>query len=293
MGSPPVRHAIVLAVGLLALLDDAAGRRPPRLRRPAPARPGCTRAVIAGVALPFLLLAGRLRRARALRRRRLRHAARRCSAASRCSCTRRSPARTRGLLVGSFARRARSLFFLRGVGARAELRSAAWRFIEPNVFQTATFAGGVRRTPREHLRLRLLHKERADAEAARLATTRSAHRRVQPPHLPRDRGARAVARAPRRPAAVDHHPRHRPLQRRERQARPHASGDEVLQDASPTSCARRCARKTCWCASAARSSCVMLPDVPGPGAVVVAGRIRKAVAAEPIMHRRPRASRSP
>jgi diguanylate cyclase (GGDEF)-like protein len=28
--------------------------------------------------------------------------------------------------------------------------------------------------------------------------------------------------------------------------------------------------------------CVMLPQVPGPGAVVVAGRIRKAVCAEPI-----------
>jgi GGDEF domain-containing protein len=159
-------NAIVLAVGLLAFsmtLQAAAllafgGRRLPTWVHSA---------TFAAVAMPFLLLSGDFG-ARVL----FAGIAFGTMLAVLAGITLQLQAPisrgTRWLAIGSFAVAA-ALFFLRALGA-ALSSDPLMGFIDPNLFQTATFAAGFAALLASSSGFGLMHKERADVAAARLAT---------------------------------------------------------------------------------------------------------------------------
>jgi diguanylate cyclase (GGDEF)-like protein len=127
----------------------------------------------------------------------------------------------------------------------------------------------------------MLHKERADGEAARLATidplTGAYNRRTF-----HDIAERELARARRagQPLSIivvdiDHF-------RSVNEQHGNRTGDEVLRRvADLIHAALR--KEDMLVRYGGEEFLVMLPEVPGPGAVVVAGRIRKSVEAEAIV----------
>lgn len=126
----------------------------------------------------------------------------------------------------------------------------------------------------------LLHKERADAEARRLATIdplTGAYNRSTFHEI----AERELARALRAGQAlsivmldIDHF-------RAINERHGHRVGDEVLRQFAGL--VRSALRKEDMLVRyGGEEFLVMLPEVPGPGAVVVAGRIRRYVSAEPI-----------
>jgi diguanylate cyclase (GGDEF)-like protein len=154
-------------------------------------------------------------------------------------------------------------------------------FTAPTGLQSSIFLGAATSAIVSTFTFVMLHKERSDGEAARLATmdplTGAYNRRTF-----HDIAERELARAVRagQPLSVivvdiDHF---RPVN----EQHGNRAGDEVLRKVADL--IRSALRKEDMLVRyGGEEFLVMLPEVPGPGAVVVAGRVRKAVEAEAIV----------
>ena len=190
------------------------------------------------------------------------------------------PARTRArtVLVATYAVGAFA-FLSRGISAlmSAEPLQA---FTSPSGAQSAIFLAAATAAIVSTFTFVMLHKERSDGEAARMATidplTGAYNRRTF-----HDIAERELARAVRagQPLSIivvdiDHF---RPVN----EQHGNRTGDEVLRRVADL--IRTALRKEDMLVRyGGEEFLVMLPEVPGPGAVVVAGRVRKAVEAQAI-----------
>jgi diguanylate cyclase (GGDEF)-like protein len=187
-------------------------------------------------------------------------------------------ARSRSILVAAFALAAIA-FYARGLGAM--VASDPLRiFLAPTPFQSATFLVAAVAALVSSFGFLLLHKERAESEALRLATmdplTGMYNRRTF-----HEMAEREMSRARRgsQPLSIvlvdiDHF-------RTVNDRYGHRVGDAVLQQLADI--VRSALRQEDMLVRfGGEEILVMLPDVPGPGAVVVAGRIRRAVATSEI-----------
>jgi len=186
--------------------------------------------------------------------------------------------KARGVLVTCFAF-AGAVLALRGLGS-AFVSDPVGALLRPGGFAAATtlavFAAAIGGT----FAFLQLQKERAEGEVTRLATmdplTGAYNRRTF-----HEIAEREVARARRagQPLSIvmldiDHF-------RAVNDRHGHRNGDEVLRRFVEV--VRSALRKEDMLVRYSGGEfLVLLPEVPGPGAVVVAGRIRRAVAAEPI-----------
>ena len=187
-------------------------------------------------------------------------------------------ARARRLLVASFAV-AGTVLVIRGIGAAFVAQPLAG-LLQPSglaaLLTLAALAAAIAGT----LGFLLLHKERAEGEAQRLATmdplTGAYNRRTF-----HEIAEREMARARRagQPLSlvmldIDHF-------RAVNEKHGNRIGDETIQRFADV--VRSALRKEDMLVRyGGEEFVVLLPEVPGPGAVVVAGRIRRAVAASPI-----------
>lgn len=184
----------------------------------------------------------------------------------------------RHLLTGCFAVAALACY-LRGVGSLFAA-DPSLAFVTPAGFQAATFLAATAAALASTYAFLLLHKARADAEAMRLATmdplTGTYNRRTF-----HEIAERELARARRagQPLSIimldiDHF-------RAVNEKHGHRVGDALLQHLADV--LRSALRQEDMVVRfGGEEFVVLLPEVPGPGAVVVAGRIRKAVAAQEI-----------
>jgi diguanylate cyclase (GGDEF)-like protein len=170
-------------------------------------------------------------------------------------------------------------FLSRGISAlmSAEPLQA---FTSPSTWQSALFVAAATAAIVSTFGFLMLHKERSDGEAVRMATidplTGAYNRRTF-----HDIAERELARARRtgQPLSIivvdlDHF---RPIN----EEHGNRTGDEVLRKVAEL--IRGALRKEDMLVRyGGEEFLVMLPEVPGPGAVVVAGRIRKAIEAEAI-----------
>jgi diguanylate cyclase (GGDEF)-like protein len=191
-----------------------------------------------------------------------------------------NPARigSRGVLVTTYA--LGSFAFLSRAIASMMSAEPLQAFTAPNTFQSFVFIAAATAAIVSTLGFMMLHKERAEGEAARLATidplTGAYNRRTF-----YDIAERELARARRadQPLSIivvdiDHF---RPVN----EQHGNRTGDEVLRRVADL--IRTALRKEDMLVRyGGEEFLVMLPEVPGPGAVVVAGRIRKSVEAEAI-----------
>ena len=187
--------------------------------------------------------------------------------------------RARNILIASFGVAA-AAFLLRGLGA-VWVAEPLRGFTAPTGFAASTllavFAAAIAST----FAFLLLHKDRAEAEAVRLATidplTGAYNRRTF-----HEIAERELSRARRagQPLSIimvdiDHF-------RAVNDKHGHRLGDEVLKRfAEIVRTALR--QEDMLVRYGGEEFLVLLPDVPGPGAVIVAGRIRRAVADEPLV----------
>lgn len=183
------------------------------------------------------------------------------------------------LLAGCYAAAA-AAFFERGVAATLSARPLA-AFAAPDGFQALLFLATAAAAVASSFGFALLHKERAEAEAARLATldpmTGAYNRRTF-----HEIAEREMSRARRagQPLSIimvdiDHF-------RTVNESHGHRLGDQVL--ARLADILRGSLRQEDMLVRyGGEEFLVLLPDVPGPGAVVVAGRLRKAVASQEIV----------
>lgn len=186
--------------------------------------------------------------------------------------------RSRGILVASFAT-AGVACLLRGMGA-AVFANPGGDFQNPQGFSAATFLAVFAAAIASTFAFLVLHKERAQAEARRLATidpltgayNRSTFHEIAERELSRAR--RAGQPLSILMLDIDHF-------RAINEQHGHRVGDEVLRKFADV--VRSAMRKEDMLVRyGGEEFLVMLSAVPGPGAVVVAGRIRRYVAGEPI-----------
>lgn len=173
-----------------------------------------------------------------------------------------------------------ALAFLSRAVAAAFVADPAAAFRAPADLQAAAFLGAAVAALASSFAFVLMHKERAEAQALRLATldtlTGAYNRRTF-----HEIAEREMARARRgeNPLSlilvdIDHF-------RALNDANGHRVGDAVLQRfAAVVRAALR--EEDVLVRYAGAQFIVLLPDVPGPGAVVVAGRLRTTVAAAPF-----------
>jgi diguanylate cyclase (GGDEF)-like protein len=187
--------------------------------------------------------------------------------------------RSRHILFAAFLT-AGVVFVIRGVGAMLVVNPAAG-FEAPTGFAATTFLVCFAAALAATLGFPLLHKERADAEALRLATmdglTGAYNRRTFHEAAERELSKARRAGAPLSMILldIDHF-------REINEKHGHAFGDEVL--ARFADIVRTALRKEDMLVRfGGEEFLVLLPDVAGPGAVVVAGRIRRAVAENEIL----------
>jgi diguanylate cyclase (GGDEF)-like protein len=184
--------------------------------------------------------------------------------------------RVRSVLVITYAIGALA-FLSRGLAAMMSAEPLQ-AFVSPTPFQSGLFVAAATAAIVSTFGFLMLHKERADGEALRLATidplTGAYNRRTF-----HDIAERELARARRagQPLSIilvdiDHF---RPVN----EQHGNRTGDEVLRRVADL--VRSALRKEDMLVRyGGEEFLVMLPEVPGPGAVVVAGRIRKSVEAE-------------
>jgi diguanylate cyclase (GGDEF)-like protein len=184
----------------------------------------------------------------------------------------------RRILIGSLGCGA-AAFYLRGVSAM--LSPAAAGVGSPDGFAAAALLVIFAASVVASFGFVLLHKERAEAEALRLATmdplTGAYNRRTF--HEIAERELSRVRRGGHPLSIVmidiDH-------LRQVNEKHGHRVGDAVLQKVAEI--VRGAMRKEDMLVRfGGEEFLVLLPDVPGPGAVVVAGRVRRTVANEPIV----------
>jgi diguanylate cyclase (GGDEF)-like protein len=189
-----------------------------------------------------------------------------------------SGSRAGAILVAAFVVLA-AVFSLRGAAALFS-PDPARSFLAPEGFAAATFLAAFAAGIASTFAFLLLHKERAEAAALRLATMdplTGAYNRATFHEI----AEREMSRARRagQPLSIimldiDH-------LRAINDRHGHRTGDEVLQRLVEV--VRSALRQEDMLVRFnGEQFLVMLPEVPGPGAVVVAGRIRRAVAAEPL-----------
>jgi len=184
----------------------------------------------------------------------------------------------RSFLVVAFGLGA-AAFYTRGIAVMLAADPLA-AFSSPSLFQSATYVVCAAAAIVATFAFLLLHKERADSEATRMATmdplTGAYNRRTF--HEIAERELSRVRRAG-QPLSIilldiDNF---RPITENYGAN----VGDEVLQRIADI--VRAALRKEDMLVRyGGEEFLVMLPEVPGPGAVVVAGRIRKAVEAEAL-----------
>ena len=187
-------------------------------------------------------------------------------------------ARARAVLVASFAIGAVA-FYVRGVAVML-VADPLHAFVSPGSFQSALCVAAAAAAIVASFAFLLLHKERAEGEAVRMATmdplTGAYNRRTF--HEIAERELSRIRRSG-QPLSIiildiDHF---RPVN----ENYGNRVGDEVLQKIADI--VRTALRKEDMLVRyGGEEFLVMLPDVPGPGAVVVAGRIRKSVEAEAL-----------
>ncbi len=189
-----------------------------------------------------------------------------------------SSTRARRILVAGFALGAAS-FYARGL-ASAFLNNPLQPFTHPTGFQSLSFLALYAVALVGTFGFMALHKDRADAEASRLATmdplTGTYNRRTF-----REIAERELSRARRagQPLSIimvdiDHF-------RLVNEKHGERVGDDVLQRFADV--LRTALRKEDMLVRyGGEQFLVLLPDVPGPGAVVVAGRIRRTFAEDPL-----------
>ncbi len=182
-------------------------------------------------------------------------------------------------LVGTCFGAASAVFVSRGVAA-ALAPDPLLAFVAPAGSQAFAFLALAVASVASSFAFLVLHKERADAQALRLAmldpTTGAYNRRTF-----HEIAEREMSRARRagQPLSIimldiDHF-------RAVNDKHGHRRGDQVLQRLAEV--LRAALRKEDMVVRyGGEEFLVFLPDVPGPGAVVVAGRLRKAVAAEEL-----------
>ena len=186
--------------------------------------------------------------------------------------------RAKSILVASFATIGLA-FLWRGIAAVLVVDPLR-DFQAPGGFAAVTFLAAFAAVIASTFGFLLLHKERADAEARRLATIdplTGAYNRSTFHEI----AERELARALRAGQAlsivmldIDHF-------RAINEKHGHRVGDEVLRKFADL--VRSALRKEDMLVRyGGEEFLVMLPEVPGPGAVVVAGRIRRYVANAPI-----------
>jgi diguanylate cyclase (GGDEF)-like protein len=188
-------------------------------------------------------------------------------------------ARARTVLVTTFATGA-AVFYIRGVSAML-VSDPLQPFNNPGSFESLLFVAAVAAALLGTFGFVLLHKERAEGEAVRMATldplTGAYNRRTF-----HEIAEREVARARRAGQALsiimvdlDHF-------RAVNEEHGNRAGDQLLQRVADL--IRSALRKEDMLVRyGGEEFLVLLPEVPGPGAVVVAGRIRKAVEASPLL----------
>ncbi|HSN21522.1 MAG TPA: GGDEF domain-containing protein [Usitatibacter sp.] len=181
----------------------------------------------------------------------------------------------RAMLAACFAA-ASAAFLVRGV-AGAIYADPLEPFVAPTGAQSLAWLVAATAAIASSFAFLLMHKERSDAQALRLATldplTGAYNRRTF-----HEIAEREMSRARRagQPLSIimldlDHF-------RTVNEKHGHRTGDEVLQRVAEL--LRAALRKEDMLVRyGGEEFLVILPDVPGPGAVVVAGRLRKAVAA--------------
>jgi diguanylate cyclase (GGDEF)-like protein len=186
--------------------------------------------------------------------------------------------RARAFLLASFVT-AGLAFLLRGIGA-IFVADPLRDFGDPSGFAAATSLATFAAALASTFGFLLLHTERAESQALRLATidplTGAYNRRTF-----HEIAERELSRARRagQPLSIimldiDHF-------RAINEKHGHRTGDEVLQRLAEV--VRSAMRKEDMLVRfGGEEFLVLLPDVPGPGAVVVAGRIRRTVDAAPI-----------
>ena len=184
----------------------------------------------------------------------------------------------RGVLTACFAVGSIA-FVLRGV-AGAISADPMQAFVAPSSTQALTYLVAAMSAIASSFAFLLLHEERAEAQALRLATldpvTGAYNRRTF-----HEIAEREMSRARRagQPLSIvmldiDHF-------RAINETHGHRTGDLVLQALAEV--LRKALRQEDMLVRyGGEEFLVLLPDVPGPGAVIVAGRLRKAAAAEPL-----------
>jgi len=186
--------------------------------------------------------------------------------------------RARTVLVATYAVGAFA-FLSRGISA---LMSAdpLQAFTSPSGAQSAIFLAAATAAIVSTFTFVMLHKERSDGEAARMATidplTGAYNRRTFHDIAERELGRAVRAGQPLSIIVVDID-HFRPVN----EQHGNRTGDEVLRKVADL--IRTALRKEDMLVRyGGEEFLVMLPEVPGPGAVVVAGRVRKAVEAQAI-----------
>ena len=186
--------------------------------------------------------------------------------------------RARGLLVATFAVSGIA-FTLRGVSAMF-VANPGRGFEEPSGFAAATLLLACAAAIGATFAFLLLHKDRAQAEALRLATmdpqTGAYNRRTFHEIAEREMSRARRAGTPLSIVMldIDHF-------RAVNEQHGHRIGDAVLQRF--VEIVRSAMRQEDMLVRfGGEEFLVMLPDVPGPGAVIVAGRIRRAVSREAL-----------
>ena len=184
--------------------------------------------------------------------------------------------RARGVLVATFAIGAVA-FYVRGISVML-VADPLHVFVSPGTFQSALMVAAAASAIVGSFAFLLLHKERAEGEAVRMATmdplTGAYNRRTF--HEIAERELSRIRRAG-QPLSIiildiDHF---RPVNENYGVR----VGDEVVQKIADI--VRTALRQEDMLVRyGGEEFLVWLPDVPGPGAVVVAGRIRKAVEAD-------------
>lgn len=186
--------------------------------------------------------------------------------------------RSRGILGACFAFAA-AAFYARGIAA-VVAADPVLAFTFPGGFAAATFIAAGAAALVSSFGFVLLHKERADAEALRLATmdplTTTYNRRTFHEIAERELGRARRAGQPLSIIMVDID-HFRAINEKHGQR----VGDEVLQRVADV--IRSALRQEDMLVRfGGEEFLVLLPEVAGPGAVVVGGRIRKAIAASEI-----------
>ena len=190
-----------------------------------------------------------------------------------------SRAVARGVLVITFAIGCLA-FLSRGLSAMMSAEPLQ-AFTNPSAVQSAMFVAAAVAAIVSTFGFLMLHKERADGEAVRMATidplTGAYNRRTFHDIAERELGRARRADQPLSIIIVDID-HFRPVN----EQHGNRAGDEILRRVADL--IRTALRKEDMLVRyGGEEFLVMLPEVPGPGAVVVAGRIRKAVEAETLM----------